>query len=426
MNAPFDILTLQPPEPVARTPMPFDVRRIRADFPILGERVQGRPLVYLDNGATAQKPRAVIDALSQYYATQNANVHRGVHHLSQVATDAYEAARRKVATFINAASDREIVFVRGTTEGINLIAQTFGRVQIGAGDEIIVSEMEHHSNIVPWWMLCREKGATLRVIPMNDRGELRLDAYQTLFSPRTKLVSFVHISNVLGTVNPATEIARIARERGVPVHIDGAQAVPHQRVDVQAIGCDFYTFSGHKMFAPTGIGVLYGREPLLDAMPPYHGGGSMIQQVDFDEITYADLPNKFEAGTPNIAGSIGLGAAIDYLNSIDFDGAARYEAHLLEYAHAALREVPGLKLIGAAERKVGVLSFVLSDIHPHDVGTILDLAGVAVRAGHHCAQPIMKHYDIPAATRASLAFYNTREDIDALVAGLYKVREVFG
>ena len=426
MNAPFDILTLQPPEPVARTPMPFDVRRIRADFPILGERVQGRPLVYLDNGATAQKPRAVIDALSQYYATQNANVHRGVHHLSQVATDAYEAARRKVATFINAASDREIVFVRGTTEGINLIAQTFGRVQIGAGDEIIVSEMEHHSNIVPWWMLCREKGATLRVIPMNDRGELRLDAYQTLFSPRTKLVSFVHISNVLGTVNPATEIARIAHEHGVPVHIDGAQAVPHQRVDVQAIGCDFYTFSGHKMFAPTGIGVLYGREPLLDAMPPYHGGGSMIQQVDFDEITYADLPNKFEAGTPNIAGSIGLGAAIDYLNSIDFDGAARYEAHLLEYAHAALREVPGLKLIGAAERKVGVLSFVLSDIHPHDVGTILDLAGVAVRAGHHCAQPIMKHYDIPAATRASLAFYNTREDIDALVAGLYKVREVFG
>lgn len=426
MNAPFDILTLQPPEPVARTPMPFDVRRIRADFPILGERVQGRPLVYLDNGATAQKPRAVIDALSQYYATQNANVHRGVHHLSQVATDAYEAARRKVATFINAASDREIVFVRGTTEGINLIAQTFGRVQIGAGDEIIVSEMEHHSNIVPWWMLCREKGATLRVIPMNDRGELRLDAYQTLFSPRTKLVSFVHISNVLGTVNPATEIARIAHERGVPVHIDGAQAVPHQRVDVQAIGCDFYTFSGHKMFAPTGIGVLYGRETLLDAMPPYHGGGSMIQQVDFDEITYADLPNKFEAGTPNIAGSIGLGAAIDYLNSIDFDGAARYEAHLLEYAHAALREVPGLKLIGAAERKVGVLSFVLSDIHPHDVGTILDLAGVAVRAGHHCAQPIMKHYDIPATTRASLAFYNTHEDIDALVAGLYKVREVFG
>lgn len=426
MNAPFDILTLQPPEPVARTPLPFDVRRIRADFPILGERLQGRPLVYLDNGATAQKPRAVIDALSQYYATQNANVHRGVHHLSQVATDAYEAARRKVATFINAASDREIVFVRGTTEGINLIAQTFGRVQIGAGDEIIVSEMEHHSNIVPWWMLCREKGATLRVIPMNDRGELRLDAYQTLFSPRTKLVSFVHISNVLGTVNPAIEIARIARERGVPVHIDGAQAVPHQRVDVQAIGCDFYTFSGHKMFAPTGIGVLYGRETLLDAMPPYHGGGSMIQQVDFDEITYADLPNKFEAGTPNIAGSIGLGAAIDYLNSIDFDGAARYEAHLLEYAHAALREVPGLKLIGAAEHKVGVLSFVLSDIHPHDVGTILDLAGVAVRAGHHCAQPIMKHYDIPATTRASLAFYNTREDIDALVAGLYKVREVFG
>ncbi len=424
MNAPLDILPLQPPEPVAR--LPFDARRVRADFPILGERVQGQPLAYLDNGATAQKPRAVIDALAHYYATQNANVHRGVHHLSQVATDAYEASRRKVAAFINAASDREIIFVRGTTEGINLIAQSFGRVQIGAGDEIIVSEMEHHSNIVPWWMLCREKGAKLRVIPMNDRGELCLDAYKTLFSPRTKLVSFVHISNVLGTVNPAAEMTRIAHEHGAVVHIDGAQAVPHQRVDVRAIDCDFYTFSGHKMFAPTGIGVLYGRESILDAMPPYHGGGSMIQQVDFDAITYADLPNKFEAGTPNIAGSIGLAAAIDYLDRIDFDGATRYEAHLLEYAHAALREVPGLKLIGTAEHKVAVLSFVLSDIHPHDVGTILDLAGVAVRAGHHCAQPIMKHYDIPATTRASLALYNAREDIDALVAGLHKVREVFG
>ena len=426
MNSPLDILTLQPPEAIARPAQPFDVRRIRADFPILGERVRGQPLAYLDNGATAQKPYAVIDALAHYYATQNANVHRGVHHLSQVATDAYEAARRKVASFINAASDREIIFVRGTTEGINLIAQTFGREGVGEGDEIIVSEMEHHSNIVPWWMLCREKGAKLRVIPMNDRGELRLDAYRTLFSPRTKLVSFLHISNVLGTVNPAAEMVGIAREHGVPVHIDGAQAVPHQRVDVREIDCDFYTFSGHKMFAPTGIGVLYGRETLLESMPPYHGGGSMIQHVDFDEITYADLPNKFEAGTPNIAGSIGLGAAIDYLNSIDFDGAARYEAQLLEYAHAALRAVPDLKLIGTAKHKVGVLSFVLSDIHPHDAGTILDLAGVAVRAGHHCAQPIMKHYDIPATTRASLAFYNTREDIDALVRGLHKVRKVFG
>lgn len=415
MNAPSDIST-----------RPFDARRVRADFPILGERVQGQPLAYLDNAATAQKPRAVIDALSHYYAAQNANVHRGVHHLSQVATDAYEASRKKVAAFINAASDREIVFVRGTTEGINLIAQTFGRDRIGEGDEIIVSEMEHHSNIVPWWMLCREKGAKLRVIPMNDRGELRLDAYKTLFSPRTKLASFVHISNVLGTVNPAAEMTRIAHEHGVVVHIDGAQAVPHQRVDMREIGCDFYTFSGHKMFAPTGIGVLYGRETILESMPPYHGGGSMIQQVGFDRITYADLPNKFEAGTPNIAGSIGLGAAIDYLDRIDFDGAAQCEARLLEYAHDALRDVPGLNLIGTATHKVGVLSFVLSDIHPHDVGTILDLAGVAVRAGHHCAQPIMKHYDIPATTRASLAFYNSREDIDALVAGLHKVREVFG
>ena len=426
MNSPLDILTLQPPEPVARPAQPFDVRRIRADFPILGQQVQGQPLVYLDNGATAQKPRAVIDALSHYYTDQNANVHRGVHHLSQIATDAYEAARRKVATFINAASDREIIFVRGTTEGINLIAQTFGREQIGEGDEIIVTEMEHHSNIVPWWMLCREKGAKLRVIPMNDRGELCMDTYQTLFSPRTKLVSVVHISNVLGTVNPVREIVQIANAHGVPVHIDGAQAVPHQRVDVRALGCAFYTFSGHKMFAPTGIGVLYGSETYLDAMPPYQGGGSMIQSVDFDNITYGNLPNKFEAGTPNIAGSIGLGAAIDYLNSIDFDGAAQYEANLLEYAHDALRGVPDLKLIGTAERKVGVLSFTLADIHPHDVGTILDQAGVAVRAGHHCAQPIMKHYDIPAATRASLAFYNTREDIDALVSGLHTVRKIFG
>ncbi len=426
MSSPLDILMLQPPEPVARPALPFDVRRVRADFPILGQQVQGQPLVYLDNGATAQKPRAVIDALSHYYTEQNANVHRGVHHLSQVATDAYEAARRKVATFINAASDREIIFVRGTTEGINLVAHTFGREQIGEADEIIVTEMEHHSNIVPWWMLCREKGAKLRVIPMNDRGELCLDTYQTLFSPRTKLVSFVHISNVLGTVNPAAKIVQIAHAHGVPVHIDGAQAVPHQSVDVRALNCEFYTFSGHKMFAPTGIGVLYGKETYLDAMPPYHGGGSMIQSVDFDEITYGDLPNKFEAGTPNIAGSIGLGAAIDYLDSIDFDGAIKHEVHLLRYAHDALHSVPGLKLVGTAKHKVGVLSFTLSDIHPHDVGTILDHAGIAVRAGHHCAQPIMKHFDIPATARASLAFYNTREDIDALVCGLHKVRKVFG
>ena len=425
MSFSLDILMPQPPEPVSSPVQPFDVRRIRADFPILGQQIQNHPLVYLDNGATAQKPRAVIDALSHYYTHQNANVHRGVHHLSQISTDAYEAARRKVSTFINAASDREIVFVRGTTEGINLVAQTYGREHICKGDEIIVTEMEHHSNIVPWWMLCQEKSATLRVIPMNDQGELCLDTYRKLFSSRTKLVSFVHISNVLGTVNPAAEIVSIAHEHGVTVHIDGAQAIPHQRVDVQALDCDFYTFSGHKVFAPTGIGVLYGKETHLETMPPYQGGGSMIQNVDFDKITYGDLPNKFEAGTPNIAGSIGLGAAFDYLNSIDFDGAAKYEANVLAYAHDALCSVPGLKMLGTAEHKVGVLSFVLADIHPHDVGTILDQIGIAVRAGHHCAQPIMKHYNIPAATRASLAFYNTHEEIDALVAGLHKVLKVF-
>lgn len=425
MSSPLDILMPQPLEPAPKPVQPFQALRIRADFPILGQQLQGQPLVYLDNAATAQKPRSVIDALSRYYSDQNANVHRGVHHLSQIATDAYEAARRKIKQFINAKTDVECIFVKGTTEGINLIAQSYGRQHIKQGDEIIVSEMEHHSNIVPWYMLCEETGAKLRVIPMNDQGELCIDTYKSLFNERTKLVTVVHISNVLGTVNPANELVQIAHAHNVPIHLDGAQAVPHQRVDMQKLDCDFYTFSGHKLFGPTGIGILYGKEHLLETMPPYQGGGSMIQNVSFDKITYGVLPNKFEAGTPHIAGAIGLGAAIDYLNTIDFSGAEVYESELLEYAHGLLSQVPGLKFIGMAEDKVGVLSFVIKDIHPHDVGTILDQDGVAVRAGHHCAQPIMKHFDIPAATRASLAFYNTREDIDALAKGLHKVIRVF-
>ena len=425
MNASLDILIPQPPEPPLPQPLPFDVARVRADFPILDKQVQGHPLVYLDNAATAQKPRRVIDAISDYYEEQNANVHRGVHHLSQIATDAYEAARRKVQRFINAAADHEIIFVRGATEGINLIAQTYGRQHIGKGDEIILTEMEHHSNIVPWWMLCQETGAKLKVVPIDDRGELCLDAYEKAFSPRTKLVTVVHISNALGTINPVSDMVRIARKHGVPIHIDGAQAVPHQRVDIQSLDCDFYTFSGHKIFGPTGIGVLYGKEHLLESMPPYQGGGSMIQSVDFDRITYGALPNKFEAGTPNIAGSIGLAAAIDYLNRINFEGAETHEHQLTTYAHQAMSDIPGLKHIGTARCKIGVLSFILDDIHPHDVGTILDQEGVAVRAGHHCAQPVMKRFGIPATTRASLAFYNTREDIDALVRGLHKVLRVF-
>jgi cysteine desulfurase / selenocysteine lyase len=425
MSSPLDILMPQLAEPPPKPVQPFQALRIRADFPILGQQIQGHPLVYLDNAATAQKPRSVIDALSRYYTDQNANVHRGVHHLSQVATDAYEAARRKVKQFINAKTDIECIFVKGTTDGINLIAHSYGRQNIKQGDEIIVSEMEHHSNIVPWYMLCEETGAKLRVIPINDQGELCMDTYKSLFNERTKLVTVVHISNVLGTVNPAKELVQIAHAHNVPIHLDGAQAVPHQRVDMQKLDCDFYTFSGHKLFGPTGIGILYGKEHLLDTMPPYQGGGSMIQNVSFEKITYGVLPNKFEAGTPHIAGAIGLGAAIDYLNNIDFSGAEVYESELLEYAHGLLGQVPGLKFIGMAENKVGVLSFVMKDIHPHDVGTILDQDGVAIRAGHHCAQPIMKHFDIPAATRASLAFYNTREDIDALAKGLHKVIRVF-
>ncbi len=404
----------------------FDAEKVRADFPILKRRVYDRPLVYLDNAATAQKPQAVIDAVERYYSAENSNVHRGVHYLSQRATCAYEGARARVRGFLNAAEDREVVFTRGTTEAINLVAQSYGRGHVREGDEIILSEMEHHSNIVPWQMLCEERGAVLRVIPVNDRGELLLEEYERLLNKRTKFVSVVHASNVLGTVNPVQQIVKMAHRWNAPVLVDGAQAVPHMRVDVQEIDCDFYAFSGHKLYGPTGIGVLYGKIGLLEAMSPYQGGGSMIRSVTFEKTTYAEVPNRFEAGTPHIEGGIGLGAAIDYVNEVGLDAAAAYEEGLLAYATEALRGVPGLRLIGTARQKVGVLSFVMGDIHPHDIGTILDREGVAVRAGHHCAQPLMQRFGVPATVRASLAFYNTREDVDALVRGLHRVREVFG
>jgi len=386
---------------------------IRADFPILQRRVHGKPLVYLDNAATTQKPQAVIDRLSRYYEEENANIHRGVHALSVDATNAYDRARDRVRRFINAADAREIVFVRGTTEAINLVAATFGRARVAAGDEIVISHMEHHSNIVPWQMLCEENGARLRVIPITDAGELRLDEYERLLGPRTRLVAVTHVSNALGTINPVESIVRTAHDRGIPVLVDGAQAVAHMRVDVQAIGCDFYVFSGHKVFGPTGIGVLYGRGPLLDAMPPYEGGGEMIRTVSFERTLYKEAPDRFEAGTPNIAGAIGLEAAIDYLAAVDLDRVSAYEQELLGYGTEALADIAGLRLTGTAPHKAGILAFVIEDIHPHDLGTILDRDGIAVRAGHHCCQPLMERLGVPATARASIAIYNTREELDA-------------
>ena len=403
----------------------FDVARIREDFPILKELVHGKPLVYLDNAATTQKPQAVIDALVNYYQTENSNVHRGVHTLSQLATDAYEGAREKVRQFINAEHDKEIIFVRGTTEGINLVAQTYGRANIGPGDEIIITAMEHHSNIVPWQILCEEKGAHLKVIPINDDGELLLEEYESLLSPRTKFVSVVHQSNALGTINPVEEIIELAHARGIPVLLDGAQAVAHVPIDVQKLGCDFYAFSGHKLYGPTGVGVLYGRADLLDAMPPYQGGGEMIRSVTFEKTLYNVIPNKFEAGTQNIAGSVGMGAAIDYVNGVGTDNIAAYEKELLAYGAERLSEIELVKLIGTARHKGSILSFVMENAHPHDVGTILDAEGIAVRTGHHCAQPLMDRYGVPATVRASLAFYNTKEEIDTLVKGIDRVIEVF-
>ena len=403
----------------------FDVARIREDFPILKQMVNGKPLVYLDNAATSQKPQSVIDALVRYYTTENSNVHRGVHTLSQLATDDYEQARSQVKNFINAKEDEEIIFVRGTTEAINLVSQTFGRQKISEGDEIIISTMEHHSNIVPWQILCQEKGANLRIIPINDAGELLLDEYEKLITPRTKLVSIVHQSNALGTINPVEDIVQIAHRQGVPVLLDGAQAIAHVSVDVQQLGCDFYAFSGHKLYGPTGIGVLYGKAELLEEMPPYQAGGEMIRSVTFEKTLYNVLPNKFEAGTPNIAGAIGLGAAISYVNNIGMDRIFAYESELLQYGTERLSAIGGLTLIGTAAKKGSVLSFVMDGVHPHDIGTILDAEGIAIRTGHHCAQPLMDRFGVAATARASLAFYNTREEIDVLVKGIDRVIEVF-
>jgi cysteine desulfurase/selenocysteine lyase len=403
----------------------FDVNRIRADFPILKERIHGRALVYLDNAATTQKPQCVIDALQKYYLTECANVHRGVHALSERATQDYEGARTKVRRFLNAEHDREIIFVRGATEGINLVAASYGRKFVRAGDEVLITALEHHSNIVPWQMLCEAQNARLRVVPINDRGEVLLDEFERLLGPRTRMVAVAHVSNSLGTLNPLPHIISSAHRAGVPVLVDGAQAAAHFPVDVREFDADFYVVSGHKMFGPTGIGVLYGKARLLEQMPPYQGGGDMIRTVAFEKTTYNDLPYRFEAGTPNIAGTIGLGAAVDYLQSIDLNAAAAHEGELLGHANDAMAKLPGLRLIGTAAHKAGVISFTLDGIHPHDIGTILDREGIAIRAGHHCAMPVMNRFNVPATARASIAFYNTHEEIDALVRGLQQVREVF-
>jgi cysteine desulfurase/selenocysteine lyase len=406
-------------------PARLDVAAIRGEFPILQRPVRGKPLVYLDNAATSQKPRAVIDAIRRYYEEDNANVHRGAYLLSEKATRAYEEARVKVARFIGAGDPREVVFTRGTTEAINLVAQSFGRTRVQRGDEVLVTEMEHHSNIVPWQLVCEEKGATLRVVPVTDAGELDLDALERLLGPRTRLLAVAQVSNALGTVNPIGEIVARARARGVPVLVDGAQGVPHLGFDVRASGADFYAFSGHKMYGPTGSGALWGRREHLDAMPPWQGGGDMIQSVTFEKTTYNVLPYKFEAGTPPIAAAVGLGAAVDWVGAIGLDAIAAHEHALVERALAALREVPGLRLFGTPRRRAGVISFLLGDVHPHDVATILDRHGIAVRAGHHCAQPLMRRFGVAATTRASFAVYSTTEDVEALVRGLHAVREVF-
>lgn len=397
---------------------------LRTDFPALKQLIRGKPLIYLDNGATTQKPQAVIDALQHYSINDYANIHRGVHHLSEQATAAFEAARDKVQAFIGAKDRREIIFTRGTTDAINLVAHSYGR-GFKPGDQIILSEMEHHSNIVPWQILCEQTGAVIKVVPINEAGELVLEEYQRLLNSKTRLVAITHMSNALGTITPVGKIIELAHAAGARVLLDGAQAAPHMPLDVQALNCDFYAFSAHKLYGPTGIGVLYGKAELLEEMPPYQGGGDMIREVTFAKTSYAGLPNKFEAGTPHIVGAIGLGAAIDYLSGIGMAAIAAYEHDLLLYATRALQAVPKLRLIGTAANKGAILSFVLDDIHPHDIGTILDHHGIAIRAGHHCAQPVMAHYGVPATTRASLALYNTRTDIDALVAGLLKVQEMF-
>lgn len=422
MASPAEKITTDRLEELARR---IDVDKIRADFPILGIVRGGHPLVYLDNAATSQTPRQVVEAIEDYYYTKNANVHRGVHHLSQVATEAYELARKKIARFLGTHVTCELVFTRGTTEAINLVAHTYGRRHIGAGDEILITHMEHHSNIVPWQMLCQETGAVLRVVPINDDGEMIMEEFDRLLTEKTKLVSVVHVSNALGTVNPVEEIIEKAHAMGVPVLLDGAQSTPHMAVNVAKLNVDFFACSAHKMYGPTGMGVLYAKAALLESMPPFHGGGDMILSVSFDKTTYNHLPYKFEAGTPHIEGAIAMGAAVDYLNAIGMDNVAAYEAALLEYATRTIGEIEGVHLIGTAQHKAGVLSFTMDCAHPHDIGQILDDRGVAIRAGHHCAQPVMQRYGVAATARASLAVYNTREDIDALAAAIDEVKRVF-
>jgi len=404
---------------------PFDVYRIREDFPILKQTVHGKPLVYLDNAATTQKPRPVIDALACFYCAECSNIHRGVHLLSERATEEYENARLEVQRFINAGSWEEVIFVRGATEAINLVASSYGRKHLGKGDEVVISAMEHHSNIVPWQILCEQTGARLRVVPINDDGEFLVDEYEKLLGPKTKFVSVVHMSNALGTINPVRKIIEMAHKWNAPVLLDGAQAISHTKVDVQELDCDFYAFSGHKLYGPTGTGILYGKAAILDNMPPYQGGGDMISSVTFEKTLYNKLPYKFEAGTPHISGGIGLGAAIRYLNQLGMENIAAQERELLAQATEAVSAIPGVRIIGTAREKASVLSFVMEQAHPHDIGTILDQEGIAIRTGHHCAQPVMKRFGIPATARASFALYNTREEVEALVRGIHKVREVF-
>ncbi len=404
----------------------YDVWRVREDFPILKQRIYGNPLVFLDTAASAQKPQAVIDAVRRCYETEYANIHRGVYYLSERATEAFEAARRKVQALLNAREAREIVFVRGATEAINLVAHSYGRTFLNAGDEILISHIEHHSNIVPWQILCQEKGLKLRVAPVDDSAELVLDEYARMLNDRTKFVAITHISNAVGTITPIKEIIRLAHQRGIPVLVDGCQAVPHMRVDVQDLDCDFYVFSGHKLYGPSGIGALYGKAEHLEAMPPYQGGGEMILSVTFEKTEYNVIPFKFEAGTPHIAGAIGLGAAVDYVNDVGIERIAAHESALLAYATERISEFKGLRVIGTAKEKASILSFVLEGVHPHDVGTVLDRDGIAVRAGHHCAQPVMERFGVPATVRASLAMFNTVEDVDALIASIRKARELFG
>jgi len=403
----------------------FAVERVRADFPILQQKARGHKLVYLDNAATSQKPKAMIDAIVHYYEHENANIHRGVHYLSEIATEEYENARKVVQEFLHAAHPSEIIFVRSTTEAINLVAQTYGRTHVGAGDEVLITAMEHHSNIVPWQLLCEEKGAKLQIVPINDQGELLLDEFEKLLGSRTKIVSLGHLSNALGTINPVAQIVRLAHAKGIPVLVDGAQAAPRLPVNVRELDCDFYAFSGHKAYGPTGIGILYGKLALLEKMPPYQGGGDMISSVTFEKTTYNKVPHKFEAGTPDMSGAVGLRAALEYLNSLGMENIEKHEHELLAYATEKVAAIPGIRLIGTAKEKAGVLSFVMDGVHPHDIGTILDQDGIAIRTGHHCAQPLMDRFGVDATARASFGLYNTKEEIDALVRGIQKVQEVF-